>query len=100
MEVRQVDFPGLNLMNGVESMMKTVDELLDEVERRMTKREDGLSPKDLFLGMQENQCFGDNPEIIDAVLQSHVHLLRIAVCINERAIDGWIDGLLEIQENN
>ena len=76
--------------------MKTIEELLDEVEERMVqvKREE-FSPKDYWLDMlKEANGVGGRP--LKLKMQAHENLLRIAVCINERAIEGWIDGMVRI----
>ena len=81
--------------------MKPIEELLEEAGRRMTKRDDGLVPIELWKEQMHlaSPMFEGNPGFREAML-SHENLLRIAVCINERAIDAWIDGLIEIQRNN
>jgi len=79
--------------------MKTIEELLEEVGRRMSKRNDGLVPTELWNTLKQEtiEAWGEQ---IQVKMQTHENLLRIAVCINERAIDAWIDGLIEIQRNN
>ena len=86
--------------------MKTIEELFEEVQKRMS------APKlkewkerynfGVFTVWNQLQAIADNDEgpVLLSAIQAHENLLRIVVCINERAIDAWIDGLIEIQRNN
>ena len=78
--------------------MKTIKELLDEVQSRTTVTDRGM-PVDVRAMWDTANTLEDkftNGYVI--LLSSHVNLLRVVVCINERAIDGWVHGLQDILE--
>ena len=80
--------------------MKTIEELLDEVESRKSKPYANIDVPALWGKCEELADYHigyDNFNMAEA-LASHSRLLRIVVCITEKAIDGWIDGLQELYE--
>ena len=97
---RLADFHGSVLTNGVGSTMQSIEELLKEVEKRMSPRHKGVQVQIIWRGLELAVMHSRETFVTGVMMQTHENLLRVAVCINERAIDAWIDGLIEIQENN
>ena len=83
--------------------MKTIEALLMEVTDRMSKerwkewgKHHTVSVFTIWNQIQAQAAISADPALLGLVLQ-HENLLRVVVCVNERAIDAWLDGLEEIR---